>query len=173
MKIRKFNESKEIIDFNLLDKYITYIRECLLDFEDDGRIKYLMHRVHFTNTVIGQKRGQQFGDYFSLSNYDGWLSSIKDDLDKNKISNQEWFINQTIDNKPTLLLQCIIDIPTFELQYPTQIKDISDIESVMNSVEKLKWEFDDVSVFFNSDQIGKYGIPKQRAIIGVYFNLKS
>ena len=171
MKIRKFNESKEIIDFNLLDKYITYIRECLLDFEDDGRIKYLMHRVHFTNTVIGQKRGQQFGDYFSLSNYDVWLSNVKKDLDK--ISHQEWFIRQMTDNKPTLLLQCIIDIPTFELQYPTQIKDISDIESVMNSVEKLKWEVDDVSVFFNSDQIGKYGIPKQRAIIGVYFNLKS
>ena len=171
MKIRKFNESKEIIDFNLLDKYITYIRECLLDFEDDERIKYLMHRVHFMpGSATGQKRGQQFGDYFTLSNYDVWLSNVKKDLDK--ISNQEWFIRQMTDNKPTHLLQCIIDIPTI-VQYPTEIKDISDIESVMNSVEKLKWEFDDVSVFFNSDEVGRYGIPKQKAIIGVYFNLKS
>jgi len=171
MKIRKFNESKEVIDFNLLDKNITYIRECLLDFEDDERIKYLMHRVHFNDSVTGQKRGQQFGDYFSLSNYDGWLSTIKNDLDRSK--NQEWFINQTIDNKPTLLLQCIIDIPTLEFQYPTEIKDIRDIESVMNSVEKLKFEFDEVSLFFDSDEVGRYGIPGQKAKIGVYFNLKS
>jgi hypothetical protein len=175
MKIKRFNESTEVnIDFDLLDRKIYDIRECLLEFEDEERVKYLMNRVYFTNLftsgILGNKRGQKIGNYLNpqLNNYDTWINCIHRNLNQ---SGKDGFIKQNLEDKPTLLLQAFINMRGYEDQFPTAI-DMDDLDLVVNSIEKLKLKFDDVSLFFNKED-GKYGVPKQIAVIGVYFNLKS
>jgi len=165
MRIKKFNESNENnVDFNLFDRYINDIRECLLDFEDDMRIKYLINRVYYY-TGRTKKFGSQLGvGYFDpqIVEYDSWIERIKNKL---ILPSDNWI------KKQSFLLECYIDIPTIKSQYPTGIKDINDIELILSSIEKIKLKFDDVSLLFKIEEHD--GFKKQIAIIGVYFSLKS
>lgn len=163
MRIKKFNESNDLnVDFKLLTDKINDIRECLLDFEDDSRIKYLIHRVYYSRIKFGNQIGVGYFDP-QIIEYDSWLESIKNNL--NLPDDNIWLKNQTI------LLQCHINLPTIENQFPTGIKDIDDIELILNSIEKIKLKFDDVSLIFRQEEVGSR--IKQIGIIGVYFNLKS